>query len=125
MTASNEICRQSVEKYIALLNDGSNTGADFVALYAEGATIEDPVGSEARQGNAAIEDFYNAIPATRSAVLNDIRVVAGEAVFGFDLSLEFPDNKMIIKPMDAMKFDEDGKITSMRAFWSDDNVSFS
>jgi steroid delta-isomerase len=124
MPASNEICRQTVEKYIAMLNDGTQTGADFVKLYAAGATIEDPVGSDVLTDNAAIVAFYDAIPATRTAVLGETRVVAGEAVFAFDLNLEFPDNKMTIKPVDAMKFDDEGKITSMRAFWSDDDVSF-
>ena len=124
MTATNQTCRDTVETYISLLNDGTRTGADFVPLYAENGTIEDPVGSEVRSGAAAIEEFYNAIPSERSAVLNDLRVVAGEVVFSFSLNLTFPDNKMTIKPIDAMRINADGRIASMRAFWSDEDVTF-
>ncbi|HNJ79234.1 MAG TPA: nuclear transport factor 2 family protein [Marmoricola sp.] len=124
MPTSNETCTATVERYIAMLNDGQHTGIDFVALYADGATIEDPVGSTPLSGAEAIAQFYDAIPAQRSAVLTDIRTVAGEVVFAFDLNLSFPDNKMTIRPIDHMRINEDGKIASMRAFWSDDNVSF-
>ena len=124
MATTNQACRATVEKYIAMLTDDSKTGADFTALYAEGATVEDPVGSAQLSDAAAIEEFYNAIPADRAATLRDLRTVAGEAVFSFELTMNFPDHKMTIKPFDMMVINEDGKIASMRAFWSDEDITF-
>ncbi|HMY08746.1 MAG: nuclear transport factor 2 family protein [Nocardioidaceae bacterium] len=124
MATTNQTCRDTVEKYIAMLNDDSKTGADFLSLYAKGATVEDPVGSQQLSDAAAIEAFYNAIPADRAATLLELRTVAGEAVFSFELTMNFPDHNMTIKPFDLMVINEDGKIASMRAFWSDEDIAF-
>lgn len=45
----------TVTTYLDAVARGSS--ADIAALYAENATLEDPVGSEPRVGKAAITEF--------------------------------------------------------------------
>ena len=52
MAASPERIRAVVDDYVRLV--GSGTADEIVALYAEDATVEDPVGTEVRRGHAAI-----------------------------------------------------------------------
>jgi steroid delta-isomerase len=33
------------------------------------------------------------------------------------------DHRMLIEPIDVMAFDDDGKVTAMKAYWSADNVT--
>ena len=47
-----------VQRYVAALNAGDLEG--IVALYADDATVEDPVGSEPQRGIAAIRAFMPA-----------------------------------------------------------------
>ena len=72
MAASTERIREVVEQYVALV--GSGTADEIVALYADGATVEDPVGSDVLTGAEAIRGFYAGLegldtedPAARAA----------------------------------------------------------
>ena len=49
----------TVNRYISLINNG--TADDLVELYADDATVEDPVGGEVHIGRQAIHGFYSAI----------------------------------------------------------------
>ncbi|MCY4666914.1 MAG: steroid delta-isomerase, partial [Rhodococcus sp.] len=46
MAPSAEVIRKTVDAYIETVATG--TAAQVVALYAEGATVEDPVGTDVR-----------------------------------------------------------------------------
>ena len=56
MAASNERIREVVEAYVDRVSNGSVD--EVLALYADGATVEDPVGTEVREGLDAIREFY-------------------------------------------------------------------
>jgi steroid delta-isomerase len=47
-----------------------------------------------------------------------IRVAGNEAAYLFTLTINLGDSRTRIAPIGAMTFDDDAKITSMRAFWS-------
>ncbi len=97
----------------------SGTGRSIANLYAEGATVEDPVGSDPHRGSEAIATFYSAIEqAERATELLTIRVAGGSAAFHFRVTTKVNGQTIVVEPIDVMTFDDDLKITSMRAFWS-------
>ncbi|MGB0098911.1 MAG: nuclear transport factor 2 family protein [Nocardioides sp.] len=121
MPASREHISGVVEDYLRLVATG--TADEVVALYAEDATLEDPVGSQVLRGREAIRAFYAAIePLTIETRLFHLRTVAGEAAFHFEVTTITDDATFTMAPIEVMTFDEDGRITSMRAWWSDTDM---
>lgn len=120
---SAELITQTVNRYLELVSNG--TAEDIVELYAEDATVEDPVGGgEIHIGHQAILGFYKTIEsAGREAELLALRVGGHEAAFMFALTVTMGDAKMRIEPMDVMVFDSEGKITAMKAYWGPENVT--
>ena len=53
----------------------------------------------------------------------EIRAVANEAAFAFSVSLVMDGKRITIRPIDVMRFDAQGRITSMRAFFGNHNIS--
>jgi steroid delta-isomerase len=107
----------TVNRYLELLGGGG--ADDIVELYADDATVEDPVGGEVHIGRQAIHGFYAAVDtAQRECELVTLRVCGDEAAFQFRLTLTAGGHRMRIEPIDVMAFDERGKITSMKAYWS-------
>jgi len=107
----------TVNRYIALLAGGDVD--DLVSLYADDATVEDPVGGEVHIGSQAIKGFYSALAGLqREAELVSLRVAGHEAAFHFRLTVTAGDNKMRIEPIDVMVFDDRGKVSAMKAYWS-------
>ncbi len=112
----------TVNRYTSLLAKGS--ADDIAELYADDATVEDPVGGEVHIGRQAIRGFYTAVEnAERECELVSLRVAGNEAAFQFRLTVKFGDSGMVIEPIDVMAFGDDGKVTAMKAYWSADNVS--
>ncbi|MCX6399021.1 MAG: nuclear transport factor 2 family protein [Propionibacteriales bacterium] len=124
MTASRESILETVQRYVDLVATG--TSAEVVALYADGATVEDPVGSEVRTTPESIAEFYGALDGLeQEARLIHARVAGNEAAFAFELVTKVGDQRYTLAPVDVMTFDDDGKITSMRAFWSGEDMVIS
>ena len=118
---SQEAISQTVNSYLDLLAKG--TADDIVTLYAAEATIEDPAGTDLRRGHDAIREFYAAFQdAKKETELAELRVAGSEAAFLWHLTLDAGDSRTRITPISLMKFDEDARITSMRAFWSPSDV---
>ena len=118
MAASPEKIREVIEQYVARVAGG--TTDEILDLYAEGATVEDPVGTEVRTTRESIREFYSALEGLEQAgeVLS-ARIAGGQAAFLFELRTKAGDQTYTLAPIDVMTFDDDGKITSMRAFWGD------
>ena len=118
-----EHMQAAVRAYIAALNAGDIDA--IVALYAEDATVEDPVGSTPQRGLAQIRAFYTASlsMALQVALDGEIRAVANEAAFAFSVALVMDGKRITIRPIDVMRFDAQGRITSMRAFFGNHNIS--
>ncbi len=107
----------TVNRYIALLVDGSVE--ELVGMYADDATLEDPVGGEVHIGRHAIAGFYSAIATMeRQCELVSLRVSGNEAAFQFRLTVAAGDNKTRVEPIEVMVFDDRGKVTAMKAYWS-------
>jgi steroid delta-isomerase len=112
----------TVNRYIATLVSGS--ADDLAGFYADDATLEDPVGGEVHVGGIAIRGFYSAIAAMeRECELVSLRVSGSEAAFQFRLTLTAGDHKMRVEPIQVMVFDDRGKVTAMKAYWSSADVT--
>lgn len=113
---------ETVHRYIGLV--GSGSADEVAALYAEDATLEDPVGGKVHVGRQAIQGFYATLDnLERNCELVTLRVAGNEAAFHFRLTVTAGDSAMRIEPIDVMVFDDAGKVAAMKAYWSADNVT--
>src|SRR6266568_785652 len=113
--------RDVVEQYVKLVATGPTE--DIIALYAPDAVVEDPIGSPPRHGHEAIREMYKALEAAqRETRVDTVRVVGSHAIVGFTLVTRFGEHKMTLSPIDVMEFDEQGLITSMKAYWCPDDM---
>ena len=124
MTVTDQQIRDVVERYVKLV--GSGPPDEIVKLFAEGAVVEDPAGSEPRRNPAAIRELYALLDngLEKTSELIAVRVVGNVAVFLFKLTTLIGDKRMELSPIDMMEFDDDGNIRSMKAYWSQDDLIF-
>ena len=116
-----EQMRATVEQYLALVADG--TAEEISALYADDATVEDPVGTPAHVGRDAVLAFYKVIePIKRSTELVSLKAAGNIAVFEFRIVTYFEQMTIHLNPVDVMEFGADGKITRMRALWGPEDM---
>ncbi|BBX46042.1 nuclear transport factor 2 family protein [Mycobacterium cookii] len=119
---SAEHITETVNRYISLVAKG--TADDIVELYADDATVEDPVGAETHIGRQAIRGFYSTFEnMERENELTLLRVAGNEAAFGFRLTVKAGDGGMVIEPIVVMAFNDEGKVAAMKAYWSPENVT--
>ena len=118
MAATDEQIQQTIEQYVAGVAGG--TTDEIMDLFAEGATVEDPVGTPVRTTREEIREFYGALESMeQEGELLFARIAGGQAAFHFKLATKAGDQTYTLSPIDVMTFDDDGKITSMRAFWGE------
>ena len=121
MTPSPDAIRTTVENYLKFVAGG--TVDEIISLFAADATVEDPVGTDVRTTEASLREFYGIIePLKQEAELLTLRIAGDTAAFHFRLVTDFGEQKFELSPIDVMTFDEDGKITSMRAVWSAEDM---
>ena len=107
----------TVSSYIELL--GSGSADELATLFAPDATVEDPVGSGVRHGHDAIRDLFSLIEKQdRTVELLSTHIIGSEAAFLARLTVITGDIRTRIDGIDVMTFDDEARITSMRAFWS-------
>jgi steroid delta-isomerase len=108
----------AVEAYVQAFADHD---ADAIcALYAEDATVEDPVGTPPHEGLAAIRRFYARIMDEGGARLElqpPVRTSESTAAFAFSSYLTRNGVRQRIDVIDIFEFDARGKVRSMRAHW--------
>jgi steroid delta-isomerase len=110
-----------VEKYMQAF---AKNDLDLIKeIYADDATVEDPVGSEAHRGITAILEFYRQGMATGAKLeLTGPPRCAGNAVaFPFCCTA----SGMKIQVIDVFEFNPGGKVVSMKAYWGPENVAAS
>jgi steroid Delta-isomerase len=111
-----------VKSYLKLVGAGS--AAAIAELYAEDATVEDPVGGgEVHIGRQAIRGFYSNVESVKSeAEIVTLRAAGHEAAFFWALTVDLGEAKMRIEIISVMTFDGEGKIASMKAYWGPENM---
>jgi steroid Delta-isomerase len=119
VAATAEQINATIERYIAAFSAGDKDG--YVALFAPGATVEDPVGSDLCTGAEQIAGFWDGVrsmtPTITLVKTGTPRIAAGEVAWGLRAIAEMGDAKMAVDIIDVMSFDDAGQITSLRAFW--------
>src|SRR6185436_19646257 len=115
-----EHIRHVFQRYCDLVTLGD---FDAIAqLYSKDATVEDPVGSTPHRGRAAIREFYRASAgAVRLALEGRVRSVGNEGAAAM-IARPAEDPHMRVETLDVMTFNDDGLITSMRAYWSPETI---
>lgn len=111
-----------VRRYLDLVANG--TADDIASLYADDATVEDPVGGEVHIGRHAIHGFYKNIEsAPRETELLTLRIAGHEAAFMFGITIGAGEHRIRIEPIDVMVFDSAGRVAAMKAYWSPADVT--
>jgi steroid delta-isomerase len=89
-------------------------------IYAQDAQVEDPVGSDVHVGIDAVCAFYEgALKSGAKLVLSGELRCSGNAV-AFPFQVQMPG--VTIDIIDVFEFNEAGKVNSMKAYWSGDNM---
>lgn len=124
MGATPDQIRSTADTYVSSLIAGDLEGV--MGLYAEDATVEDPVGGGTiHDGAAAIREFYGSVVALKiDAKVLETRVCGNDLLFNFEITTHFDGgSKATINVWDLMTHDDQGKVTSMRAYWTPENMS--
>ncbi|WOK37441.1 nuclear transport factor 2 family protein [Sphingomonas sp. C3-2] len=110
-----------VERYVEAFDH--NDPEMVVALFAADGTVEDPVGTPAHKGTEAIRAFYTrSMKSTPKLTLEGpVRTAADFAAFAFSVRLNFGGEKKI-DVIDTFRFNEEGKVVEMRAYFSPQNM---
>ena len=106
-----------VNRYIAAFNAGDAAG--IAALFAEDASVQDPIGTPSHIGRDAIARFYQSAIDTGSKLTlsGPIRVAGQHAAFPFRVQLQVDGADMTIDVIDTMRFDDAGRIEEIRAYF--------
>lgn len=113
---------RAINTYVGAFEAGDPDAV--AALFADDATVEDPVGAEILRGVEAIRAFYTESMKTgaKLELLGPVRTVADYAVFPFAVKLNYTGKEQRIDVIDTFRFNTEGKIVEMRAFWGPDNT---
>lgn len=112
----------TVLKYI----DGfaRSDSAALADLFAEEATLEDPVGTPPLVGKAAIVSFYQRVVknGAKLQLVGPVRVTGQHAAFAFESRVVYKGKPSKIDIIDVFRFDAEGKIIAMQAYFGPSNI---
>ncbi len=111
----------AVHEYVAAFAESAPERV--AALFAQGATVEDPIGTPPHVGHDAILGFYTASMQTGAKLKLEgpIRIAGQYAAFAFSVQLHMGGKDMGVDVIDTFKFDDAGKIIEMRAYFGPSN----
>ena len=116
---SRDHIEKSVRQYVEAV--GRQDLEATVAMFAEDARQEDPVGSPANVGRDAIRTFFErAYRGSYSTTLTGPLLVTGDHAavhFTITVPVSGPTDgePMVVRVVDLIRFDDDGLITELRA----------
>lgn len=127
--------QDAVQAYFDLFSAQDAQG--IADLYADDATVTDPVGTPPKNGKDEILAFYTmAVKNGAELKQNGPTRIAGNcAAFAFTVSVgdmthvdkavdvDLPTGGMTIDVIDTFQFNDEGKVTEMRAFWGPSNIT--
>jgi len=119
VAATNDQIQATIHRYVEVFSAGDKAG--YLGLFADDATVEDPVGADVVRGPDGISAFWDGVrgmsPEIELQLTGAPRLAAGEAAFPMRAITTMGDAKMAVEIIDVMTFADDGRITSLRAFW--------
>ena len=108
--------------------------AAWLALFADDAVVEDPIGPSpfspdgtGQRGRAAIEAFYDSVIGPNEVTFRiDSSWAGGNEVANVGtISTRMPDGTVVhTDGVFTYKVDDDGKVVALRAFWEMDRLRF-
>jgi len=115
-----EQVRAVVDAYVRAF--ATKDRALYVSLFADGGTVEDPIGSPPVAGREALGAFFDAAtaagPLTLELAPDGVRVAGNHVAFAFTLHLGGGPPPLVLPVIDTFDLDPDGRIRAMRAYWS-------
>ena len=118
---SDDAIRETIQRYQTTFSADDRDG--WLALFADDAVLEDPVGSPPHEGRAAIAGFWDDVHARTERGV--VRMTHGPAVCGLEAAWAFEldvtltsGRRSLVEIIDHGTFTEEGRIRSIRAFWS-------
>ena len=129
MGAARDAATKSMERIGAKDREG------WLDLYADDATIEDPVGpsmldstGRGRHGIAEITDFYDSVISTSEnihfTVAQSIEC-ANEVANTGEIRITLPDGQVgTVAYVNIYKVNDEGKLMSLRSFWEESTLHF-
>ena len=118
-----EYMQQVVDDYLAAINAGDM--AAVMALYADDAAVEDPVGTEPKRGDDILQFYTNAFSGGAKVDLTGpVRLSAKAAAFPFRAEISRIDGPtIIVDVIDIFEFDSAGKVARMTAHFGPANIT--
>ncbi len=124
-----EMSKKSMEMSEAKDREG------WLALFADDAVVEDPVGpsffdadGKGQRGKEAIIAFYDNVISQSESLKFTIRqsIECGDEVANIgEIRITLPGNQVGIVPIaNIYKVNTDGKLVSLRSFWEQDKLEF-
>jgi steroid delta-isomerase len=111
--------RAVIDAYVAHMSNGARD--DWLSLFDEDATVEDPVGTPVHEGREAIGALFDLVQGMADALdlerTGPVRVAGSEAAWPMQAFSTLGDDRFVVDIIDVMTFDDAARIVSMRAFW--------
>ena len=126
---------EAVQAYFDCFNAQDADG--IVSLFADDATVTDPVGTETKKGIDDIRAFYTLALKNGAKIIPNgpTRIASNMAAFAFTVSVgamtsvdkavdvELPSGSMTIDVIDTFAFNDDNQVIEMRAYWGPSNIT--
>lgn len=112
-----------VDQYIRSLNESDLNG--ILSLYADDATVKDPVGSKVISGIDNLREFYTGAVSIKLKITRTgpVRIAGSETAFPFRLQMYIGGVHTRTDVIDVFRFNKEGKIVSMQAYHGPENRS--
>jgi len=111
--------QRTIDTYIATFSATDREA--WLALFADDATVEDPVGSEVQTGSEAIGAFWDFVhelsPTVTLHAAGPACIVDGEAAFPITIVNDLGGTLMALDAIDVVTLTDDAKIATLRAYW--------
>jgi steroid delta-isomerase len=122
MPLTHQQIEATVHAYLDAFNRGDAAAA--TALYAADGLLEDPVGGQSARGAADILAFYQRSMAmgAKLHLTAPICSAADTAAFAFYAQVDGEGGRMRIDVVELQHLDAEGKITHMKAYFSEANM---
>ncbi len=128
------VARDMAKQSMALTETRDRDG--WLALFADDAVVEDPVGpsmfdpeAKGHRGKEAITAFYDNVISTSEKIeftIRDSYECGSEVANVGQIRITLPSNQVGIVPIvNIYKVNDAGKLVSLRSFWEADKLSFS
>lgn len=120
--ATPEQIRAGVEAYLSGLAKKDAEG--LTNLFADDAVFEDPYGSEPKVGRDAIRTHFDgAAQYDMTLELQELRIAGDAGAAFFTVSMSVGGQEYNSAPIDVFTFNDEGKVTNLRAYWGEHDYS--